>query len=99
MISWLILVAPLVSAALNLAGLHRKPCLAKMLSVLACAISFGVALGFFFNALTAPAPLVWMDLPGFRIEIGMLLDHLSEMMLLVVTGVGLVIHIFSLGYM
>lgn len=99
MISWLLLAAPLTSAALNLLGAHRKPCLAKLLSVLACAISFAVALGFFFEKLTPPAPLVWMDLPGFRIEIGMLVDPLSKMMLLVVTGVGLLIHIFSIGYM
>ena len=43
----------------------------------------------------------WIDLPsaGLAFDVGMLLDPLSSTMTLVVTGVGLLIHIYSVGYM
>ena len=37
--------------------------------------------------------------PGFNIDVGMIFDPLAKGMLLVVTGVGLLVHIFSIGYM
>ena len=40
-----------------------------------------------------------MSFPGLHIDIGMILDPLAKGMLLVVTGVGLLVHIFSIGYM
>ena len=47
-----------------------------------------------------PAPLQWLQIGNLvHIEIGATIDHLSILMLLVVTGVGLAIHIYSLGYM
>jgi NADH-quinone oxidoreductase subunit L len=41
----------------------------------------------------------WLSFSGLSIDFGYRLDGLSLLMLLVVTGVGSVIHIFSLGYM
>jgi NADH-quinone oxidoreductase subunit L len=41
----------------------------------------------------------WMEAGGFRIPISLLVDPLSAVMILVVTGVGSLIHIYSLGYM
>ncbi|HSB60145.1 MAG TPA: NADH-quinone oxidoreductase subunit L, partial [Vicinamibacteria bacterium] len=43
--------------------------------------------------------LDWMEAGGFRVPISLLLDPLSAVMILVVTGVGSLIHIYSLGYM
>jgi len=54
-----------------------------------------VALGW----IPAPQSFEWIDLPGLKVDIGMIFDPLSKGMLLVVTGVGLLIHIFSYGYM
>lgn len=102
---WLILLAPLLAAALVLAGLHRIPRAAQAVSVGACALSFLTALGFVNDWFPAPTPIRWMELPAmggshaFQVEIGILIDPLSQLMLLVVTGVGLLIHLFSLGYM
>jgi NADH-quinone oxidoreductase subunit L len=98
-LTWLLLLAPLVSATLILVWLNDKPLLPQMLSVAACAIAFVVSLFVLAGDLVAPTPLTWMSLPGFKVEIGFLLDPLAEVMLLVVTGVGLLIHIFSIGYM
>jgi NADH-quinone oxidoreductase subunit L len=41
----------------------------------------------------------WIDAGGFRVPYNLLLDPLSAVMILVVTGVGSLIHIYSLGYM
>ncbi len=41
----------------------------------------------------------WMDTGAFRVEAALLLDQLSMVMTLVVTGVGFLIHVFSVGYM
>ncbi len=43
--------------------------------------------------------LTWMTLPQFRIEIGLLFNNLSLLMLLIVTGVSSVVAIFSSRYM
>ena len=43
--------------------------------------------------------LVWMEAGAFRIPFSLLLDPLSAVMILTVTGVGALIHIYSLGYM
>lgn len=45
------------------------------------------------------ASLTWMTLPYFRIEFGLLLNHLSLLMLLIVTGVAALVAIFSSRYM
>jgi len=42
----------------------------------------------------------WLEFsPGLSIDIGMIIDPISVMMLVVVTSVSLMVHIFSLGYM
>ena len=41
----------------------------------------------------------WIEAGGFRVPFSLLLDPLSSVMILVVTGVGSLIHIYSLGYM
>jgi len=41
----------------------------------------------------------WMQVGDFTIDVGFLLDPLSAVMVLVVTGVGFLIHVYSVGYM
>jgi NADH-quinone oxidoreductase subunit L len=51
------------------------------------------------SATTAPQ-FVWLDItPIFRVPLGLTLDQLSRTMALLVSGVGALIHIYSLGYM
>ena len=47
----------------------------------------------------AVLPLEWIGAGGLRIPFALLLDQLSAVMALVVTGVGSLIHVYSLGYM
>jgi NADH-quinone oxidoreductase subunit L len=43
--------------------------------------------------------LEWISVGGFRVGIDLLVDQLSIVMVLVVTGVGTLIHVYSIGYM
>jgi NADH-quinone oxidoreductase subunit L len=47
----------------------------------------------------AVLPVDWIGVGGLRIPFALLLDQLSAVMALVVTGVGSLIHVYSLGYM
>ncbi|PTY00780.1 NADH-quinone oxidoreductase subunit L [Verrucomicrobia bacterium LW23] len=96
---WFLLVAPLLSAVVIFATLLRSPKVAAGISIGACAISFAIALGLKFGSLVAPVAIPWITLPGLAIEIGFNADALAQMMLLVVTGVGLLVHIYSFAYM
>jgi NADH-quinone oxidoreductase subunit L len=44
-------------------------------------------------------PLPWINIPALHIDFSFVLDQLSLVMLLVVTGVGFLIHVYSVGYM
>jgi NADH-quinone oxidoreductase subunit L len=41
----------------------------------------------------------WFNIDGLRVPVAFVIDHISAIMVLVVTGVGTLIHIFSIGYM
>jgi len=41
----------------------------------------------------------WIDIGGLRIDLAIQIDQLSVLMMLVITGVGLLIHVYSTGYM
>jgi NADH-quinone oxidoreductase subunit L len=41
----------------------------------------------------------WISLPGLSVPMGFLLDPLSLMMVFIITGVGFLIHVYSIGYM
>lgn len=98
--NWLVLLTPLAAAVLILIGLHSCKRGSVFLSIAACFVSFLGALWIFNQpeGVTFPS-LVWLDLPGLKVEMGAIGDPLARMMLLVVTGVGFLIHVFAYGYM
>jgi len=104
-IAWLLLATPLLASIAILLRWHRDHSTAIFASVTSAGICFAVALGVAWGAVPAPEPWTWIHLPGSTespsvdIEIGMIFDALSKGMLLIVTGVGLLVHIFSIGYM
>ena len=72
--------------------------------VLAGAFAVGIAVVTGFARLGAEAPVVfrywsWMPVGTLQIDAAFQVDQLSAVMLLVVTGVGSLIHLFSVGYM
>src|SRR5258707_6842102 len=96
-IPWIILFAPFVSAVVIALVTERSKKLSSYISVAAVAISFVFSLGVFFGQ-DGTAGFNWIDLGLFQVKIGYLINDLTKLMLLVVTGVGLLIHIYSLGY-
>jgi len=70
-------------------------------------ISFLIVLGAFFQTLALPVEqrqtivnlFTWLQAGGLNINIAYQVDQLSLVMALIVTGVGFIIHIYSIGYM
>ncbi len=104
---WIVLV-PLLGAALNGLLLRRMP--RRAAGLLACAAagaSFLLSVAAVVrlaglephHRLLADSLGTWLDVAGVRVELGFAMDQLSAVMALVVTGVGFLIHVYSLGYM
>jgi NADH-quinone oxidoreductase subunit L len=102
---WLIPVLPLVGAAIN--GLFGKRFSRQTVSAIAlgfCGAAFVMALWIAaqFSSLTLPHVerlASWIRAGDFQADFAFYLDQLSLVMLLIVTGVGFLIHIYSVGYM
>jgi NADH-quinone oxidoreductase subunit L len=99
---WVILLLPLFSAVLITLFLQKEPRYSAILSVGAALVSFGFTLDLFAAYLSGRAPEIhaqWLRVGRLNVEFGMHFDALSVLMLLVVTGVGSAIHIYSVAYM
>jgi NADH-quinone oxidoreductase subunit L len=97
---WFILLLPLLSAAVIALFTKSSPALSTFISVTAAVAGFAMSCLVFFNPDLHPSELTWLDLrPVLYVPIGFVLDDLTRTMLLIVTGVGAVIHVYSLGYM
>src|ERR1700743_2072395 len=102
---WLIPILPLIGAAIN--GFWGKRFSRQVVTSVAltfCGAAFAMALWVVsqWSSLTLPytefvAP--WIRSRSFQGDFAFYLDQLSLVMLLVVTGVGFLIHIYSVGYM
>lgn len=105
LVPWLLLILPLLAATSILLHLHRKADMAIFASVGSASLCFIIAIGVACGGIQPPASLTWLsfpahgNFPGLTVDLGMIFDPLSKGMLLVVTGVGLLVHIFSIGYM
>jgi NADH-quinone oxidoreductase subunit L len=101
---WLTLFAPLVAAVLIALFTQRWKGLSAMLSIGAILLGFVLSLRLFIALAFHgqqhwPHSLRWLAVGNVHIDFGMVTDPLAILMLLVVTGVGSAIHIYSLGYM
>ena len=97
---WLILLAPLISAALITLFTCRWKALSSAISIAAVCTSFICSCLIFIYSATAAVEVVWLDVsPVFHVPLGLTLDPLSRTMAILVSGVGALIHIYSLGYM
>ncbi|HEY3661738.1 MAG TPA: NADH-quinone oxidoreductase subunit L [Chthoniobacterales bacterium] len=100
MLPWLALLLPLMSALVILIATRPLRTLSAFVSVGAVLGSFVCAALIFFQKTDTAAAISWINLgPSFSIPLGLTLDPLSRSMLFMVTGVGALIHIYSLGYM
>src|SRR4030095_8011898 len=99
-IPWLVLLVPLGSAAITALVTRRARSLSAFISVVAVLISFICSCIVFAKPEISAPEIRWIEIRGFlRVPIGFTLDSLSKTMLVLVSGVGALIHIYSLGYM
>src|SRR5947208_5475985 len=102
---WLIPLLPLIGGVINgLLGkrFSRQTVVAVALSFSGAALVMALWISAQFSSLALPhvetlAP--WLRSGGLQVDFAFYLDQLSLIMLLVVTGVGFLIHIYSVGYM
>src|SRR6266478_2482061 len=107
------LVLPLLGLiVLGLAGRFMPRTFIAWTACVACGLAFVCAAISFFSVLGTPAstfasnPSVgdqviytWVTSGDLQVSFGLLLDPLSAVMLMIVTGVGFIIHVYSVGYM
>ena len=100
----LVPLAPLAGAIL--AGLFGKAIGrrgAHIVTVLGVAVAFVASVVIYFDVQAGNtfngAIYTWLQSGGLKFEIGFLIDPLTVMMMLVVTFVSLMVHIFTIGYM
>ena len=100
---WLPLI-PLLASVLNIFAwriVGRRG--AALLACVAVGVSFGLAC-YVFSELSPSGILrdtvyTWIQSGSFRVDLALQADALTAVMLLIVTGIGFLIHIYSLGYM
>ncbi|MEV5601359.1 NADH-quinone oxidoreductase subunit L [Streptomyces sp. NPDC052299] len=103
----LLVAAPLLGAAVLLCGGRRLDRAGHWLGTLLAAASFVVAVVLFTDMLGKGAEdralhqklFSWIPVEGFQADVAFQLDQLSMTFVLLITGVGTLIHIYSIGYM
>ena len=102
---WLIPTLPLAGAAINgFLGRRSSKSAVTTIALAFPGLAFALALKIAFGFSSTAAPYTfhlaqWIRSGSFSADFGFYLDQLSLVMLLVVTGVGFLIHIYSVGYM
>ncbi len=102
-----LIALPLVGAALLLLGGRRTDKWGHLLATALSAASFGVGLyqlSQMVSRSTDARPVSqklfeWISVGSFQVDAGLLLDQLSICFVLLITGVGTLIHIYSISYM
>ena len=90
------IVAGLFGKQVGRAGAHWAAILGVAISFFAsCLVFYDVLGGTTFNG----PVYTWLVSDGARFEIGFLIDRLSALMMVVVTFVSLMVHIYTIGYM
>jgi NADH-quinone oxidoreductase subunit L len=92
------IIAGLFGKSIGKAGAHSVTILCVGIS---CVLSFYVLYQILFNGLAPYNGTVytWLVSDGVRMEVGFLIDRLSAMMMVVVTFVSLMVHVYTIGYM
>ena len=100
LLPWFALLLPLGSAAVITLFTRRWKNISSAISIAAVVGSFVCSCAIFVKIDISAPEFTWIDLGGvFAVPLAFVLDDLSRLMLLVVSGVGSLIHIYSLGYM
>ncbi len=106
-LTWLLIALPVAGALILLGSGRRTNAFGHLLGVATIAGSFVVAVLLWLNMLgkssdqraTRDFLFTWMSLGRFKVDVALQLDQLSMAFVLLITGVGLLIHIYAVGYM
>ncbi len=102
-----LIAVPLFSSAILLLTGRKANKWGHLVGTLASAISFGIGAYLFTQMLAQPAEeramtqklFSWISVGSFNVDASLLLDQLSICFVLLITGVGTLIHIYSISYM
>lgn len=103
----LLVAVPLLGAAVLLCGGRRLDKAGHWIGTLLAAASFGIGAALFVDMLGRGAEdramyqnlYSWISVGSFQADIAFQLDQLSMTFVLLITGVGTLIHVYSIGYM
>ncbi|WP_343996443.1 NADH-quinone oxidoreductase subunit L [Nocardioides dubius] len=106
-LGWLVIALPLAGAAILLVGGRLTDAWGHLLGTATAVASFGVGLAMFIALLGEDAEhrqyadhlWTWFQVGGLDVGMDLLYDPLSALFVLLITGVGSLIHIYSIGYM
>ena len=102
---YLVILFPLIGFLVNgLLGSKMKGTTPGLIGTVAVFIPFLIALGVFFNYGHESQPILqnyfpWINIFDFQANFSILIDPLSLQMTLIITGIGSLIHLYSIGYM
>ena len=104
---WPVIALPLAGAAILLLAGRRSDARGHLLGCLAALASFAAGVVLFVDMLGRHAEdrvvhealFSWVPVGGLHVDFGLQLDALSMCFVLLITGVGSLIHIYSIGYM
>ncbi|WP_031152578.1 NADH-quinone oxidoreductase subunit L [Streptomyces erythrochromogenes] len=103
----LLIAAPLLGAVVLLCGGRRLDKTGHWIGTLLAAVSFGIGVVLFADMLGRSADdrtltqnlYTWIPVEGFQADMAFQLDQLSMTFVLLISGVGTLIHVYSIGYM
>ncbi len=106
---WLAVLLPLVGFLVNGSLVFLRPTARRAVSIVGCGVvlaAFAVAIAVFAEVRKAPpeAGIIvhlwdWISVGSLQVAMAFHVDQLSTVMMLVITGVGSLIHLYSIGYM
>ena len=100
-----LVLAPFIGFLLNVFfGKAMGKTLSGTIATLSVVVSFVATLVFFMQLNQTNKPITislfdWIQISNFNVDFGFLLDQLSVLWLLFVTGIGSLIHLYSISYM
>ena len=100
-----LLCAPFLGFLINVfIGKQCGKSLSGVIGTSAVLISFAITIYFFLQINQTAQPISislfdWIQINNFHVNFGFLLDQLSILWLLFVTGIGSLIHLYSISYM
>ena len=106
-LAWLLFALPAAGALVLFVAGRRANAWGHWLGLATVLASFGVGLAIFLETVGLPAQertrelslYQWMAVAGLDVDFGLRLDPLSLTFVLLITGVGSLIHLYSVGYM